>query len=186
MSNKLSDQPKRIEKVKRLKAKILREVSVERSSILHAISCNDGEPTKQNILELSWLYAMEEYINHDLSFMGYHSIHPKYDNIAYIISDDKIDAMLYKDFNFVLKFMFIMEHLSTENIKIMAKYSIGMMLNDKYISDNLVSIIDLMACENSDNHSDSYTSIKSRAETEWPQWKIEAYNQSKSAKASEL
>jgi len=140
MANKISEYKYREKKVKKLKKKILKEITevrVDYSSFISAMYQNSKNGFfeivnnyKDLINELSYLNSIEYYITKTNAFMSYSYYNDSLDTIIYVISDETIDLMLVSDFNFVNRIFTI---LKTNNT------TIDTILNDTYISYKLIS-----------------------------------------------
>jgi hypothetical protein len=131
MPNKLSEVSSRRAKVKKLKDKIQKEVTELRTSLQTCPYSDD----KTQILELSYLYAIEDFINDESSFMHYFSYDEPMDIISYIINDETIDMMTLDSFSFVYSIIFKLEKQSG-----LGRYAVCSILNDSFISQELMTI----------------------------------------------
>lgn len=130
MSNKLSEIQNRQHKVEKLKEKIQKEVTDLRSSLqLHPHS-----EDKTQILELSYLYAIEDYINDENSF-NYYLCDEYMNPISYFINDETIDMMTLDSFSFVHSVIHELEQQSG-----LDRYDVGSILNDRFVSQGLMTI----------------------------------------------
>ena len=97
MLEKLSDKPKREEKVKRAKAKILSEIE-EKLNILKGEMNTSFESA---VVQCYALYALKEYINKPSTFLTYKSCSPNEDLIDYYVPEKDIDMWLQESYSFV-------------------------------------------------------------------------------------
>ena len=131
MSSKLSEIQSRRTKVKKLKEKIQKEVTELRTSLQLYPHSED----KTQIIELSYLYAIEDYINDESSFMHYYFYDEPMDVISYIIDDETIDMMTLNSFSFVHNVIFELEKQSG-----LCRYDVCSILNDNFVSQGLMTI----------------------------------------------
>lgn len=133
MSSKLSEISSRRAKVKKLKEKIQKEVTELRTSLQECPYSDD----KSQILELSYLYAIEDFINDESSFMHYYNYDEHMDVIFYIIDDETLDMMALDSFSFVHNVIFELEKQSG-----LGRYDVCSILNDSFVSQELMPILE--------------------------------------------
>lgn len=143
MYEKLSEIDIRKEKVNKLKDKIREEIATYRKRYgeeLNPNMDNDypefAEDYKTSVLEMTALYALEEFINEDYSFMCWEVQDSEIDRIVYTVPMDMIECMSRDDFNFIFQLFFNLG----DNLR--NYYMVGEFMNDRYFAYDFVSVID--------------------------------------------
>ena len=135
MNEKLSEKSIRMDKVAKLKSKILKEIAEEQEDIKLLI--NDCENDLDMLIEEYYqLLQLKKYVEDDNSFCRYEAIHGDIDVIIYSVSSEEIDIWLQEDYNFVVCFM--------SKVREMPEAIFGM-LNDDYFGYQFTNIFDKIA-----------------------------------------
>ena len=136
MWEKISDRPTREEKVKRLKIKILSELTKELNATKEDMKwcIVDGDDDFDFLVKRSFaLLHLREYIEDDLTFFKWESQYPNRDVIIYKVSDDELNIWLQDDYSVMFHFLTQAEIYG---------YDIFHMLNDDYFGYHFTSIMD--------------------------------------------
>lgn len=136
MYEKISDEEIRIEKVNKLKEKILFEVGIKLSHIKKRIVKHTDDNYFDFYIKTGYvLLKLKEYIENDNSFMSYVAKYNDENIIIYTIPDKNLDVWMQKDYFFVQRFLFKVEE---------SDYIIDSMLTDKYFGSDFTDICDLI------------------------------------------
>lgn len=139
---KISDEPKRQEKVNRLKDKILTDINTKIDVCkfeLHSDTTLD-EDYSFWVYRYFYLSELKKYIEDKYTFMRWSYEDEDKDIRIYVINDLYLDIWLQDDYSFVSKFLYDLE-FETEikcNYTNMSSY-----LNDNYFGYNFTNILDI-------------------------------------------
>lgn len=132
MYEKISDEIIRIEKVKRLKQKILSEINVSLNRYKNMISKNPNDKGCELCIKQSFaLLKLKEYIEDKYSFMDYQYRDANRDIVIYMISDKDLNIWSQEDYSFITKFLVESERVD---------YDVFLLLNDKYFGYSFTDI----------------------------------------------
>lgn len=135
MYEKISDEIIRIEKVKKLKRKILSEINVRLNKYRNMTSKIPNDKGYEICIKQSFaLLKLKEYIEDKYSFMDYQCRDSSRDIVIYTISDKNLNIWLQEDYSFTINFL-----TKAENVD----YDIFQLLNDEYFGYSFTNI-----CEN--------------------------------------
>lgn len=132
MYEKISDEIIRIEKVKRLKQKILSEIDDILNKYRNGLSENLNDRGFEFYVRRSFaLLELKKYVETEYSFMSYEVKDYKNDIVVYIVSDKDLNVWLQEDYSFAISFL-----TEAENID----YNVFQLLNDKYFGYSFTNI----------------------------------------------
>lgn len=132
MYEKISDEIIRIEKVKRLKRKILSEINVRLNEYRNMTSKIPNDKGYEICIKQSFaLLKLKEYIEDKYSFMDYQCKDSSRDIVIYTISDKDLNIWLQEDYSFTINFL-----IKAESVD----YDIFQLLNDKYFGYSFTNI----------------------------------------------
>ena len=124
MYEKISDEIIRIEKVKKLKRKILSEINVRLNKYRNVTSKIPTDKGYEICIKQSFaLLKLKEYIEDKYSFMDYQCRDSSRDIVIYTISDKDLNIWLQEDYSFTINFL-----IKAESVD----YDIFQLLNDEY------------------------------------------------------
>ncbi|RHG20001.1 hypothetical protein DW272_02000 [Blautia obeum] len=132
MYEKISDEIIRLEKVKKLKQKILSEINVSLNRYRNMIFKNPNDKSCEFFIKQSFvLLKLKEYIEYKYSFMDYQYRNIDRDIIIYTISDKDLNIWSQEDYSFVTRFLVESERID---------YDVSQLLNDKYFGYSFTDI----------------------------------------------
>lgn len=132
MYEKISDEIIRLEKVKKLKQKILSEINVSLNRYRNMIFKNPNDKSCEFFIKQSFvLLKLKEYIEYKYSFMDYQYRNIDRDIIIYTISDKDLNIWSQEDYSFVTRFLVESERID---------YDVSQLLNDKYFGCSFTDI----------------------------------------------
>lgn len=132
MYEKISDEIIRLEKVKKLKQKILSEINVSLNRYRKMIFKNPNDKSCEFFIKQSFvLLKLKEYIEYKYSFMDYQYRNIDRDIIIYTISDKDLNIWSQEDYSFVTRFLVESERID---------YDVSQLLNDKYFGCSFTDI----------------------------------------------
>ncbi len=132
MYEKISDEIIRIEKVKKLKRKILSEINVRLNKYRNMTSKIPNDKGYEICIKQSFaLLKLKEYIEDKYSFMDYQCRDSSRDIVIYTISDKNLNIWLQEDYSFTINFL-----TKAENVD----YDIFQLLNDEYFGYSFTNI----------------------------------------------
>lgn len=132
MYEKISDEIIRIEKVKRLKQKILSEIDDILSKYRNELSENLNDRGFEFCVRRSFaLLELKKYVETEYSFMSYEVKDYKNDIVIYTISDKDLNVWLQEDYSFTIYFL-----IKAESVD----YNIFQLLNDEYFGYSFTNI----------------------------------------------
>lgn len=132
MYEKISDENIRLEKVQKLKRKILSEIDGILSKYRNALSENLNDRGFEFCVRQSFaLLKLKEYVEDEYSFMNYEAKDYNNDIVVYMISDKDLNIWLQEDYSFVIRFLTRAESVD---------HDVFQMLNDKYFGRNFTNI----------------------------------------------
>ena len=143
MNEKISDQPIREEKIKRLKEKILKEIEEElergKRDLTYDLTngIEDEYEFERTISIMHYLYKLREFVNWEHSFNTVYGVYPQHGTIVYAVSMREIDIWLQEKYNFVSHFLF---NIDKEEFRVVEE-----MLSDDYFGIHFTSIFDRIA-----------------------------------------
>lgn len=138
MYEKISDEIIRIEKVKRLKQKILSEINVSLNRYKNSKNPND-KGCELCIKQSFALLKLKEYIEDKYSFMDYQYRDANRDIVIYMISDKDLNIWSQEDYSFVTRFL-----VEAEGVD----YDVSQLLNDKYFGYSFTNISESILYDN--------------------------------------
>lgn len=134
MYDKISNEKERIDKVKRVKEKILSEIENEmaayKEQMQHAITDEDFEYFVRNSFAL---LELKKFLENEDSFMHYEIKIPTKDIVIYMVSNKNLSIWLEDDYSFVHNFLDKVE----EN-----EYNVFQLLNDRFFGIYFTNICD--------------------------------------------
>ena len=132
MYEKISDEIIRIEKVKKLKRKILSEINVRLNKYRNLTSKIPNDKGYEICIKQSFaLLKLKEYIEDKYSFMDYQCRDSSRDIVIYTISDKDLNIWLQEDYSFTINFL-----IKAESVD----YNIFQLLNDEYFGYSFTNI----------------------------------------------
>ena len=132
MYEKISDEIIRIEKVKRLKQKILSEIDDILSKYRNGLSENLNDRGFEFCVRRSFaLLELKKYVETEYSFMSYEVKDYNNDIVVYIVSDKDLNVWLQEDYSFAISFL-----IQAEDVD----YDVFQLLNDKYLGYNFTDM----------------------------------------------
>lgn len=132
MYEKISDEIIRIEKVKKLKRKILSEINVRLNKYRNMTSKIPNDKGYEICIKQSFaLLKLKEYIEDKYSFMDYQCRDSSRDIVIYTISDKDLNIWLQEDYSFTINFL-----IKAESVD----YDIFQLLNDEYFGYSFTNI----------------------------------------------
>lgn len=132
MYEKISDEIIRIEKVKKLKLKILSEINVRLNKYRNMTSKIPNDKGYEICIKQSFaLLKLKEYIEDKYSFMDYQCRDSSRDIVIYTISDKDLNIWLQEDYSFTINFL-----IKAESVD----YDIFQLLNDEYFGYSFTNI----------------------------------------------
>lgn len=132
MYEKISDEIIRIEKVKKLKRKILSEIDDLLSKYRNGLSENLSDRGFEFFVRRSFaLLELKKYVETEYSFMSYEVKDYKNDIVIYIVSDKDLNIWLQEDYSFAISFL-----IQAEDVD----YDVFQLLNDKYLGYNFTNM----------------------------------------------
>lgn len=134
MQERISDEPIRKEKVKRLKEKILAEIEKEFENKKKRMSIyEDYEDFELFIKESFAMLYLKQYVEKEYSFMSFEAKYYNEDIVIYMVSDRELEVWLQDDYSFLYSFLYEAEQRD---------YNVFSMLNDNYFGYSFTSVID--------------------------------------------
>lgn len=132
MYEKISDEIIRIEKVKKLKQKILSEIDDLLSKYRNGLSENLNDRGFEFCVRQSFaLLELKKYVENEYSFMSYEAKDYNNDIVVYTISDKDLNIWSQEDYSFVTRFLVESE---------IVDYDVSQLLNDKYFGYNFTNV----------------------------------------------
>lgn len=143
MYEKISDEIIRIEKVQKLKQKILSEIDDLLSRYRNGLSENLNDRGFVFCIKQSFaLLKLKEYIEDKYSFMDYQYRNADRDIIIYTISDKDLNIWSQEYYSFVTRFL-----VEAENVD----YDISRLLDDRYFGYNFTDICESILYDKKQN-----------------------------------
>lgn len=134
MHDKISNKKERVDKVKKVKEKILSEIKNEmaayKEQMQHAITDEDFEYFVRNGFAL---LELKKFLKNEGSFMKYNAKFINKNIIIYIVSDNNLSIWLEDDYPFICNFLDKVE----EN-----EYNVFPLLNDRFFGTYFTNICD--------------------------------------------
>lgn len=128
MVEKISEQPVRIEKIEKLKAKLLPEIETQLKK------CNISDDDFEYFVRQNFaLLELKRYLTQENCFMKYNAVYPISDKIFYKVKEKYLDIWLQDDYYFISNFLIAAEE---------CKYDMAQLLNDDYFGNYFVSVIE--------------------------------------------
>lgn len=133
MFEKISDEPKRKNKIEKLKQKISKEINEKLRENMNETTENMSIDDLVFIVKQSFaLVELKEYIdNHP--FMDYESKNHNKDVVVYVVQEKDLDIWLQDDYSFVQNYLLEARKLN---------YDVFQMLNDHYFGYEFTNIFD--------------------------------------------
>lgn len=132
MYEKISDENIRIEKVQKLKRKILSEIDGILNKYKNEMSETLNDVGFEFCVKQSFaLLKLKEYIEDEHSFMSYEAKDYNNDIVVYMISDKDLNIWSQEDYSFTISFL-----MRAENVD----YDMFQLLNDRYFGYNFTNI----------------------------------------------
>ena len=125
MYEKISEKDKRIEKVKKVKDKILTEIEDQLKKYKNVIS-EQGIPNDSYefcVKESFVLYVLRDFLIKENCFMSYAREYKEKDIILYVVSDEDLSIWLQDNYSFVTNYLIKAEE---------ADYCVFSFMSDKY------------------------------------------------------
>lgn len=145
MYEKISDEIIRIEKVKKLKRKILSEINVRLNKYRNMTSKIPNDKGYEICIKQSFaLLKLKEYIEDKYSFMDYQCRDSSRDIVIYTISDKDLNIWLQEDYSFTINFL-----IKAESVD----YDIFQLLNDEYFGYSFTNIRESILYDKKQNKS---------------------------------
>lgn len=134
MHKKISDESIRLEKIKKLKEKLLPEIEDRISFYKGQMFSNiPTEAFEYCVNESFALLKLKQYLKDEYCFMDYKSKTHRKNIVVYMISDEDLDIWLKKDYPFVDNYL-------SEARKV--EYDISLFLNDEWFGYHFTNTID--------------------------------------------
>lgn len=134
MYDKISNEKERIDKVKRVKEKIVSEIKNEmivyKDQMHHAITDEDFEYFVRNSFAL---LELKKFLENEDSFMRYEIKLPAKDIVIYMVSDKNLSIWLEDDYSFIHNFLDKVEK---------NEYNVFPLLNDRFFETYFTNICD--------------------------------------------
>ena len=145
MAEKISDFRTRLDKVKKVKSKILSEidelVSDYKGELKQCLSSN-SEGYEVSLKSIFVLLNLKEYINQEGTFLSCEYKNPDIDTIYYTVADRYLNVWLNKEYHFARLFV-----LKTEEVG----YNVFSFLNEWYFGHEFTDAIDEIIYEKKSN-----------------------------------
>ena len=143
MYEKISDENIRVEKVQKLKRKILSEIDDILSKYKNGLSENLNDRGFEFCVRRSFaLLELKKYVENEYSFMSYEVKDYNNDIVVYMISDKDLNILLQEDYSFAISFL-----VEAENVD----YDVFQILNDKYFGHNFTNICESILYDEKQN-----------------------------------
>ena len=134
MYDKISNETERVDKVKKVKEKILSEIKNEmivyKDQMQHAITDEDFEYFVRNSFAL---LELKKFLENEDSFMRYEIKLPAKDIVIYMVSDKNLSIWLEDDYSFIHNFLDKVEK---------NEYNVFPLLNDRFFETYFTNICD--------------------------------------------
>ena len=134
MYDKISNETERVDKVKKVKEKILSEIKNEmivyKNQMQHAITDEDFEYFVRNSFAL---LELKKFLENEDSFMRYEIKLPAKDIVIYMVSDKNLSIWLEDDYSFIHNFLDKVEK---------NEYNVFPLLNDRFFETYFTNICD--------------------------------------------
>lgn len=134
MYNKISNEKERVDKVKKVKEKILSEIKNEmvvyKDQMQHAITDEGFEYFVRNGFAL---LGLKKFLENEDSFMRYEIKLPAKDIVIYMVSDKNLSIWLEDDYSFICNFLDKVEK---------NEYNVFPLLNDRFFGTYFTNICD--------------------------------------------
>jgi hypothetical protein len=136
MNERISDGQKRLEKIEKLKRKVLTDIEKELNLIKEELkTVSFTEADFKFLVQRSWaLYGLQEYMSEKDVFQTMVARYPEQDIIIYVVSDECLEIWLQEDYNFVFNFLCQAER---------CHFDISPMLNDDYFGHCFTSVFEI-------------------------------------------
>lgn len=140
MNEKISDKPIREDKIKRLKEKILTEITDELNFIKEEMrECLSNDKAFNFLVKRGFaLLNLKEYIDSEHVFQSFEALFPDKDIIIYKVSDRDLSIWLQDDYSLVHNFLYRAEDY---------EYDVFPLLNDRYFGYDFTNIFDVVLYE---------------------------------------
>lgn len=140
MNEKISDKPIREDKIKRLKEKILTEITDELNFIKEEMrECLSNDKAFNFLVKRGFaLLTLKEYIDSEYVFQSFEAIFPDEDIIIYKVSDRDLSIWLQDDYSLVHNFLYR---------AVDYEYDVFPLLNDRYFGYDFTNIFDVVLYE---------------------------------------
>lgn len=141
MNEKISDKPIREDKIKRLKERVLTEITDELNFIKEEMrEYLSNDKAFNFLIKRSFaLLNLKEYINDEYVFQSFEAMYPNEDVIIYKVSDRDLSIWLQDDYSLVRNFLYQAEE---------CEYDVFPLLNDHYFGYHFTNIFDAVCYEN--------------------------------------
>lgn len=145
MYEKTCDKKIRLEKVNKIKTKILAEIEKELKLLKEEIESGISEEYYVYCIKQSFsLFALKDYINSKYTFMDWEAMNDEF--VVYKISDEQLNIFLQDEFSFVIIFLMKVEEKG---------FNVFPLLTDAYFGYRFIPVIETVRyrqrIDNSDN-----------------------------------
>lgn len=139
MNERISEKAARVEKVQRLKKRILSELEQKQNNVKTLLQRDlSAEDYVFTINDAFALVKLKEFLQEDTSFMRVIAANQDQDIIIYNVSDKDLNVWLQDGYSFVGKFLMQAAERG---------YDIFSMLNDQYFGTEFTSVIEQLLYE---------------------------------------
>lgn len=135
MYEKISDEPIRKQKVKKLKNKILKEIDCHIKIYKREMMNIENEYYDNYVKEYFALLQLKEYLGNEYCFMQYEIKDYNEDKVVYMVSDKLLNIWSQKYYYFANHFLSNVEK---------NKYHIFGLLNDRYFGYEFTNLFDIV------------------------------------------
>ena len=135
MYEKISEKDKRIEKVKKVKDKILTEIEDQLKKYKNVISeqCIPNDSYEFCVKESFVLYVLRDFLIKENCFMSYAREYKEKDIILYVVSDEDLSIWLQDNYSFVTNYLIKAEE---------ADYCVFSFMSDRIITQVIQCLLD--------------------------------------------
>ena len=136
MYEKISEEELRLEKVRKVKNKILSELYERLYAYKRRVQQNteiSDEDFDYCIRKIFALLELKKYLLNDNCFMGYEAKYGNEDIVIYMVSEKDLNVWAQKNYNFIFNFL----HRVEEN-----EYNVSQLLNDRFFGYDFTDAFD--------------------------------------------
>lgn len=137
MYEKISEKDKRIEKVKKVKDKILAEIDTQLEKYKNVIS-EQGIPNDSYefyVKESFALLVLRDFLSKEYCFLSYTREYKEKDIILYVVSDEDLSIWLQDNYSFVTNYLIKAEE---------ADYCVFPFMSDNYFGHCFTNLFDVI------------------------------------------